>query len=411
MYPVFILNSSLLSLIHSCRNGFPVFPRMSFDPGFELLLSACRVSDSDAAVAGAVAVVGRRKPDWDDLLRRVSFHRLEPQLSALFESLPKGLVPETVLESLRDTVRSNLAGQIRYVAEFFRIREWLEKENITVIPYKGFRLGDSAYGNIGARSSSDIDLFIDLKDLDKVKEIMTKKGYSGHEGLDRLRDEHVRSEMAEYNFDRYEEGVCQAHVEFHWRSSMTFYRMDITLDDMRSQVITDSLQGRPVFAFSPVADLLLAVMHHGGKECYWQLRQVLDIAQILRNRPEIDYDWLLRQADRFHVTTLLLLGVRLANMLTGVEVPEALAGQTSDRLIGRLATGRVRLMAKTVDELTEYKERLSSWIFKIRSRDGFATKVHLFRYTLRKVIAPRLVPERWRHLFFNRTIRRRQDGN
>ena len=384
---------------------------MSFSPEFELLLISCRISDSDAAVAGAFAVFERQKPDWEDLLSRASFHRLEPQLSDLLGRIPNGLVPVNVLESLRDTVRANLAGQIRYVAEFFRIREWLEKENITVIPYKGFRLGDSAYGNIGARSSSDIDLFIDLKDLGRVREIMTEKGYSGHEGLDRLRDEHVRSEMAEYNFDRYEEGVCQAHVEFHWRSSMTFYRMAITLDDMRSQVITDSLQGRPVVAFSPAADLLLAVMHHGGKECYWQLRQVLDIAQILRNRQEIDYEWLMRQADMFHVTTLLLLGVRLANMLTGVEVPEPLADQTSIRRIGRLAVGRVRLMAKPVDELTEYKERLSSWIFKICSRDGFATKFHLFWYTLRKVIAPRLMPERWRHLFFNRKIRHGKNGN
>lgn len=410
---------------------------MSFPPEFELLLTACRIIDSEPAVARTAAVAEQGKPDWEDILRRASFHRIEPQLSVLLERLPQGIVPLPVRESLRDTVRANLAGQIRYVAEFFRISEWLGRENITVIPFKGFRLGDSAYGNIGARSSSDIDLFINLKDLDRVKEIMTEKGYTGHEGIDRLTDEHVRREMAEYNFDRFEEGVCQAHVEFHWRSSMTFYRMDISLDDLRSQVITDSLQGRSVTAFSPAADLLLAVMHHGGKECYWQLRQVLDIAQILRNRPEIDYDWLLSQAARFHVTTLLLVGVRLANMLTGVEVPEALvsgmdgvrpgelaAGRVSDRRtdrlaagrgfdkrIDRLAAGRIRLMAKPVNELAEYNDMIASWFFKIQSRDGYFTKAHLTRYTLRKIIAPRMVPERWRHLFFNRTIRRGQDGN
>jgi len=397
---------------------------MTFSPEFELLLLACQITDSDAAVARAAVIAEQRKTDWDDLLRRASHHRMEPQLSDLLERLPQGLVPLSVRDGLRDSVRANLAGQIRYVAEFFRIREWLDKEDITVIPFKGFRLGDSAYGNIGARSSSDIDLFIDLKDIGRIRGIMTEKGYSGHEGMDRLNDDHVRREMAEYNFDRYEDGVCQAHVEFHWRSSMTFYRMDISLDDMRSQVIKDTLHGRPVAAFSPAADLLLAVMHHGGKECYWQLRQVLDIAQILRNRPDIDYDWLLVQADRFNVTTLLLLGVRLANMLMGVAVPEALvrgmddgrigrmaAGKVSDKRIDRLADSRIRLMAKPVDELEDYKDRIASWLFKIQSRDGFATKTHLTRYIIRKVIAPRMVPERWRHHFFNRKIRRRQDEN
>jgi len=98
-------------------------------------------------------------------------------------------------------------------------------------------------------------------------------------------------------------------------------------------------------------------------------------------------------------------------MITGVEVPAALAAETASLRIGRLAAGRVNLMAKPVDELAEYRERLASWIFKVRSRDGFTTKAHLVRYTLRKIMAPLLVPLRWRQHFFNQKIRRAQDGN
>ena len=100
---------------------------------------------------------------------------------------------------------------------------------------------------------------------------------------------------------------------------MTFYRMDISGNDLRSQVMPGILQGREIPVFSPAANLLLAVMHHGRKDCYWQLRQVLDIAHILRRNPDLDAEWLLAQAERFHVTTLLLLGVRLAHELTGLR--------------------------------------------------------------------------------------------
>ncbi len=51
-----------------------------------------------------------------------------------------------------------------------------DNDNITVVPFKGFWLGESMYGNLAGRTSSDMDLFISLGDLDKVKRIMKGDG-------------------------------------------------------------------------------------------------------------------------------------------------------------------------------------------------------------------------------------------
>ncbi|MHC1731094.1 MAG: nucleotidyltransferase family protein [Bacteroidales bacterium] len=378
-----------------------------YSADFRLLLQACRICGCETDISAALDIAGRETPDWNLLLERSSFHRVGPQLLSLLEKLPGELLPSPVRDKLKETVQDNLLRQLRYVEEFFRVSGWLADEGIDVIPFKGFWLGESAYGNIGARVSSDTDLFIDLRHLEAVKRVMTSKGYEGHDGLDRLTVEHVRREMAEYNFGRYADGARVAHIEFHWRSAMTFYRMDISLDDLRPQIIPGMLQGVEISVFSPAAILLLVVMHHGGKECYWQLRQVLDIAYILRKSPDLDSAWLLRQAERFHVTTLLLLGVRLAHELTGVAVPEAFAGCLSDRSLGNMARERIDLMALPPARLEQYKDRMASWIFKIRSREGVRIKASLTFYTLRKVIAPRMVPIKWRHHFFSRRIRRK----
>jgi len=381
---------------------------------------ACRLVDVGPVVDEACKIINGNRIDWKDLYERACFHRVEPQLAALFEKLPpSSMVPADISEKLKSSVHANLVGQIRYVAEFFRIKDWLDEYNIPVVPYKGFWLGEAMYGNLADRISSDIDLFIDYNDLEKIKQIMTGKGYTGHASLEELTEEYIKGDLAEYNFDRYEEGVCQAHVEFHWRSAMSFYRMGVTIDDLKPQITTGVLQGRDLKVFSSAANLLLVVMHHGGKECYLQMRQVLDIAHLLRRSPDLDTDWLLQQSAKFHVTTLLLTGVRLAVMLTGVAVPTSLAShiteQRSGKPIGnvngyridRFAAGRTRLMAKPLDELVAYKYRLKSWAFKIKSRDGVAVKASLTGYTLRKIIAPGLVPEKLRHHFFNRNIRRR----
>ena len=129
---------------------------------------------------------------------------------------------------MKEAVQDNLVRQLRYVAEFFQIRDWLEKEGIIVIPYKGFWLGEDIYGNLADRESGDIDLFIDWNELEKIKAIMTQKGYLLHEALTGLTDDYIFNELAEYNFDKYSGDICISHVEFHWRSSMTFYRIGIS---------------------------------------------------------------------------------------------------------------------------------------------------------------------------------------
>jgi len=377
-----------------------------YSPEFRLLLQSCRFSVWDDRVDAALQIIENENPDWDYFISGAVFHRLEPQALDLLRKLPGSLVPESVSARLQEGTRDNLVRQVRYVSEFFRLAGWLGAEGIEAIPFKGFWLGESAYGDIGARVSSDIDLFIDVRDLERVKGIMTGNQYIGHEGIDRLTDEYVRKEMAEYNFGRYEDGVCMAHIEFHWRSAMSFYRMGISMNDLKSQISTGILQGRAAKVFSPAANMLLAVMHHGGKECYWQLRHVMDIAHLLRKYPDLDWDWLLTQAHRFNVKSLLMLGIKLAHDLTGVPVPEVCSTCISDNRFGRMARGRIRLMAQPVRRLDKYNDTIGSWFYKIRSRDGMETKISLIVHTLRKIIAPRIVPERWRHHFFNRKIRR-----
>lgn len=375
-------------------------------PEFEILLQSVRLDDQKGAAAAAESIISGGAVNWDEVYERADFHGIKPQLLNLLDKLSSSRVPAHVKQKLEETVQSNLIRQLHYAAEFFRIREWLDNEGITVIPYKGFWLGEEMYGNLGGRESSDIDLFIYRHDLEKIKSIMAERGYIKQGSLTQLTDDYILNELAEYNFDSFSGDNCLSHIEFHWRSSMTFYRMDIRMEDLRSQVIKGMIQGRELQVFSPAADLLLVVMHHGGKETFFRLKQILDIAAIIRKSPELDTEWLFRQAERFHVSSLLFLGVRLASDLTGVSIPRGFTEHIKKRHIISMTENRMRLLARAAGRLRMYSGELDFWFFKIRSRDGLGTKAHLCRYTLRKIIAPRLVPEKWHHLFFNRKIRR-----
>lgn len=377
-----------------------------FSPEHRLLMLSCIPGSPAGAVEQAARIIRVKLIDWRDVYTRAEFHCVRPQVAELLRRLPGTVVSDQVRADMDEAVQENLLRQLRYVSGFFEIRDRLEEKGVTVVPFKGFWVGEEFYGNMAHRESSDMDLFIQKPDIERIKPIMTGMGYVEQESFLKLTDDYIFNELAEYNFDRYEDGRCISHVEFHWRSSMNFYRMDIGMDDLRSQIVTGIIQGRELKVFSPAANLLLAVLHHGGKECYLQMKQVLDIANIIRKDPDLDTTWLLFQARRFHVSSLLFLGIRLASELTGVTVPGAFAEQVGKRRISRMAAGRMLLASRPAVELAGYMERLASWVFKIRSRDGMAMKLRLCRHTLRKVIAPRLVPERWRHYFFNSRIRR-----
>jgi hypothetical protein len=379
-----------------------------FSPEYSLLLLSCKLDDHATTVKEAERLLSAENINWDDLYERACFHGIKSQLADLLERMSPSLVSPYILEKLSEALQDNLIRQLKHVAEFMQIRDWLAGERIQIIPYKGFWLGDAIYGNLAERESFDIDLFIDLNDLERIKSIMTQRGYILQETLTNLTDEYIFKELAEYNFEKYSGEICISHIEFHWRSSMTFYRMDIDMNDLKPQIITGRIRDNEVKVFSPAANLLLAVIHHGGKECYAQLRQILDIAHIIRRHPNLDYEWLFQMAERFNIKSLLCLGIRLASDLMSVNVPAAFTDYVNKGRIVRLAGGRVRLAAKPVYKLDSYKASLRSWVFKIHSRDGLNTKLHLFYYTLRKVLAPRLVPEKWRYLFFNRKITSKQ---
>ena len=374
-------------------------------PEMDLLRQSVRVDDPDAALTEAESIIIQGQVSWPDLYDRADFHCIRPQLGSLLRKMPRGIVPEEVLSRLEEANRQNLFQQLQNTGEFFAIKERLERAGITMVPFKGFWLAHDVYGNIGDRESSDLDLYIDVNDIEAIKPLMTDMGFRVQESLTGLREEYIFKELAEYNFNRWtDDGVRLSHIEFHWRMGLRPYGMNIRMADLRSQAVAASIQGREFLALTPEANLLLAVMHHGGKDRYIRLKNILDIARLVHKYENLDWPWILDTARRFSVEKLVFLGVFMASLLTGIEIPSKISHKTKSGDIRRIARNRFRRMALPVNKWYTYSDELLGWIFKIRSRDGLKIKLQLGYYTLRKIVIPGMVPLRWRHYFFNKSI-------
>lgn len=382
-------------------------PPTPASPSFKLLLQSVRLDDTGIAVREAEEIIRSGTVDWDELLERAGRHYIRPQLENLLNKVPSSLIPGYVREKLTDANRENLLRQLRSIGEFFKIKQLFDDENITVVPYKGFWLAEAMYGNIADREAYDIDLFIDVKDLERIKALMLGKGYVNTSLITRLTDEYIVNELCEYNFEKYENEVRIFHFEYHWRSSLNFFRMDVRMNDLRSQVVSGQIQGKELEVFSPAANLLLTVMHHGGKEQFARLKQVLDIAYIIKKEEDIDWQWLIWETQRYGLEKVLFIGIRLANMVTGVKIPPLFEKETSSTSITRMAQRRLRAMARPVSDFFTFRFEMKGWIYHIRSRNGIGLKFHLLWHFIRKVLMPEIIPHNLHHLFYNKKIRRK----
>ena len=98
---------------------------------------------------------------------------MRPQLSQLINKLDPGLVPDGFRERLSNAYQDNLCYQISYAAEFLQVRQMLEEAGIMAVPFKGFWLAHEMYGNLADREASDVDMFVDIKDLERIRTLMT----------------------------------------------------------------------------------------------------------------------------------------------------------------------------------------------------------------------------------------------
>ncbi|MBN2665591.1 MAG: nucleotidyltransferase family protein, partial [Bacteroidales bacterium] len=319
-----------------------------------------------------------------------ALHCVTPRVAELTAVLSPGLIPADFRERLDDIVRQNLVNQFRYVDEFFRIRDLLAASGIRIVPFKGFWLAQEAYGNIAGRESLDVDVFTDDSQLEKIRELMTDAGYSEESAYHGMTMAGIRSLYQEYTFEKIEGGVSAFRIEFHWGICPPDYLMAVRLEDLADQVTSGSFQGRALEVFTASAQLLLVLLHHGGKDRFTILKQVDDIAMILRNCGNIDWRWLLTRLKHYHAEPLLYTGVRLASDICGSEIPGEIRDQVLFGRSGRLAAERLRQMSLAPHLWHSARFNLNNWLFRMRTRSGLGTRIKLTVATVRALVARRI---------------------
>lgn len=258
--------------------------------------------------------------NWDYLINLASDHSLTSLLFFQLNHICPELVPIHFMDHLRDHFTRNTHRNLLMMSELFRILKLLDSEGIKAIPYKGPVLAVGIFGSLSLREFADLDIFVDKKNVLKVKEILVSEGYEPNLKLSKERETHYLKVQREYQFFNIEKGVS---VEIQWNLTDLSISFPIESVFIMDQISTkyEKINNNKISVFSD-EDLLLILSLHTVTHLWGKLSWICDIAELIKNSQKLNWDRIIEKSRKLAVERILYLNLALSNELFDTELPE-----------------------------------------------------------------------------------------
>jgi len=218
----------------------------------EILVHCARLDMSEER-REAVKALLTGNIDWDLLLQKAIWHRLPLLVSHHLRSPGLyQLVPEPVLERMKNLQYQGLARNMILQNELSRLLAVFNGEDIPVIVLKGAALLESIYGDFSLRTMIDLDILIRPEHLDRAESIVLQRGYTYLS----VHDKSGRTNKSGRHLDNLilrEKGVL-LEIHQHFVNKDDPYHFDLDGFWNRAEPVTTS--GTPALALAP-EDLLI----------------------------------------------------------------------------------------------------------------------------------------------------------
>ncbi|CAN5199170.1 nucleotidyltransferase family protein [soil metagenome] len=277
--------------------------------------------------------------DWEYLLATASQHGVLPLFVDSVSRQDRPAIPEVVLKRARRECSVVAQRNFIFAQELLRLIAHLHAHEVDVVPYKGASLAEMAYGDLSLRQFSDLDILVRSTDVLRARGLLEELGYRarfiyGRRPLTSLTAPETRNFLKyrhEFEMQR-EDGLL---VDLHWQLAPRHYPFRLDPAPLWDRMESTVLAGRSIPSFAR-EDLILVLCMHGAKDSWEKLVWILDLARIITNARELDWDAIERDARDARMELPLLLGLRLVESLCAVEIP-SLSDRDPDSRIDGLA--------------------------------------------------------------------------
>ena len=340
-------------------------------------LLICARTDLSPSQAERLCMIVHGDLDWPNLLARASFHKLLPLLFWHLSKTCPAAVPTSWMDFLRTNFERNVRNSLFHVSELLRILWRFEVDGVLAIPYKGPTLALAAYQNLAFRDFEDLDVLAPQRDIAKAAASLSILGYRPLFDLDASEPASRGRYHGQYSFSSHDGKVL---LELHSEETLRYFpkRLDFSLLADRLESI--QVGGQRIPSLSP-EHLLILLCVHGAKDFWGHIAWICDIAELVRSRPDMDWNRVSADATSLGTERMLRVGLFLARDLLDANVPaEWVRKCQSDSETKRLA----RFVRDRISKPFE-PDFLERFFFRLRMPGGLLAGS---RYCLRLATTP-----------------------
>ena len=278
---------------------------------------------------------------------------------------------EALKQNIKKYYQNILQANLLLTANLLTVSKALEEHHFNYISIKGPTLAYELYKDISMRQYSDIDLFVDEKDIYKISELLLSIGYQPVLPLSLLQ----RKKFLELDNDfSFRHTKNNALLELHWKLFPVRHKMPLDFSELHTTSKTLAFQNRKITTLS-TEDNLLYLSLHGAKHIFERYEWVYDLHTLINNNPELDLEKIYLKAKKEQIEIPFLLGIFMSNTLFETKIPESLQTHKTEHIQS--------LVAKT---LSYYKEGFVHWDEADKKRARFLFLSELFQNKESKIL-------------------------
>lgn len=232
--------------------------------------------------------------DWRYIIGKSIHHRVFPILSQnlfFLAANSHNLIPQEVLEKVREVNYSFIGQSIVVYEEIRRIFQSLINEGIEFTPIKGVLLAEIVYPERHLRFFKDVDLlFPNVSEMRSAEETLIKLGY-----------DFFWTNSRGSTFKKRKQGIsidCDLHRSF---SLFLFHEYPCSrslIEDLWRKSSKQRVRGVKVTAMS-AEHMLFMVCIHSFYHRFFSLLDLIDAIQIMRKNPGLDWEFILKKIKEY----------------------------------------------------------------------------------------------------------------
>ncbi|MCL5039787.1 MAG: nucleotidyltransferase family protein [Firmicutes bacterium] len=307
-------------------------------------------------------------------LKLVDRHRVAPLVYTNLSRYAGKTAPSAMMSALRSRFESNTRRGLANAAETGRLCQLFQENAIPVLSLKGSALALQAYGSLALRHAGDIDLLVAPHHVDLADHLLQRRYRRTVPRFPLTSDQGRRFFRLMHHFG-YRHNHSRLRVELHWRPLINRPSPVMNPTRLQNRASTLTVGGSPLPTLS-FLDNLLYLCAHGAAHLWYRLFWLVDLAEMLRGNPEIDWRELIALAREADLMRTLAQGVILAHELLEAPLPEAIrAYALRDRLVPYSAKVAFRFMLCLQTEAPPISLILQRHLCNLRTGNSFQDKL------------------------------------